>query len=164
MKKVLLFIMAAVLVSCTKQKKDNYEVSDETRTFLEQRFTSCHLKDSLGDDQVTQLWSEYKSGYNGILCFQYHGKAIEYFYHDNRDGTRIDTFIIKQGDPFVDDLRDTYRKLTDKEYIRKANRNKKGDEIINGEFLDGFGEYFKSIYPREEDFIESMIEETINGE
>lgn len=163
MKKVLLFIMAAVLVSC-EEKKGNQAASPEVETTIEQRFELCHLKDSLGEGKITELSTEYKSERSGILCFQYQGCAIEYFYFKGNNGTRIDTFIIKQGDPFVDDLRNTYRKLTDKEYVRKANRNKKGDEIINGEFLDGFGEYFKSIYPREEDFIESMIEETINGE
>ena len=142
-------LLIMLFVSCGKGKG----ASDRAMKIVSARFAKCHLCDSLGDSNITHLWSEYDSKHNSILCFHYGGCAVEYFYHEYENDGRRDTFIIKNGQPFVDDLKETYEKMTNKEYLSIRLND------VQRDFMDGFDGYFKEKFPHEEDFIEDMISE-----
>lgn len=141
-----LFCIVLLFISCAKKTG----ASDEAMSVVNERFSLCHLKDSLGESTMTYLWSEYDSENNSVLCFRYGSCAIEYYYHQY-NGYRRDTFLVKNGEPIVDQLRDAYNKVTDSEYL--SNRlNQKQNELLNG-----FGDYMKVQFPTEDDFIEHHI-------
>lgn len=161
MNKYIVLLLVLLTVSCSKK----IGASDRAMSVIENRFSLCHLKDSLRESEITYLWSEYDSEFNSILCFQYGGCAIEYFYHDNENAAKRDTFIIKNGEPFVDDLRDSYKKFTDNSYI-SSRLDKEYYSLLNSE-INGNGsfiEYFKECFPTEESFIENMINQLANNE
>lgn len=135
MRYLVVLIFLTLLVSCSKKTG----ASDRAMAIVPERFSQCHLKDSLGESKITYLWSEYDSEHNSILCFQYGGCAIEYFYHENNYSKR-DTFMVKHGQPFIDDLRESYKKFAG----------------LEG---DGFVGYLKERFPTEESWIEDMIED-----
>lgn len=147
MKNMFLFMILLSVFSCS----NNSGAEEKAMKVVKDRFDLCHLKDSLGESSITYLWSEYDSKHNSILCFQYGGCAIEYFYHDNDKGGRRDTFIVKNGQPFVDDLKESYRKFTDKEYLSSTLTEKQN------RLIEGFPEYIKKQFPNEEDFIDNEI-------
>ena len=145
-KVVTFFSIVLLFISCAKK----IGASDEAMSVVNERFSLCHLKDSLGESNMTYLWSEYDSENNSVLCFRYGSCAIEYYYHQY-NGYRRDTFLIKNGEPIVDQLRDTYKKMTDSEYLSSRLNQKQY------EFLNGFGDYMKEKFSTEDDFIESYI-------
>ena len=156
MKKVYTLIcIVALFISCAKKTG----ASDEAMKVVNERFALCHLKDSLGDSNITNLWSEYDSEHNSILCFRYGSCAIEYYYHTNK-GYKRDTFLIKTDDPIVDDLRDFYKKMTDKDYLSKQLTSSQ-NSLIQG---SGFTDYFEEVYPSEDDYINSFVNELASND
>ena len=105
MKKAVTLLIVVLFMSCSKKTG----ASDEAMNVVNERFTMCHLKDSLGDSNMSYLWSEYDSEHNSVLCFHYGSCAIEYFYHTNK-GYRRDTFLIKKGQPIEERLEKDRRK------------------------------------------------------
>ncbi len=135
-------------MSCAKKTG----ASDEAMNVVNERFALCHLKDSLGDSNMTYLWSEYDSEHNSVLCFRYGSCAIEYYYHTNK-GYRRDTFLIKEGQPIVDDLREFYKKITDKDNLSKQLTSSQFKFMVGSGFTDDFEESF----PTEDDYIDYFI-------
>ena len=155
MRKGLIIVLCLTcFYACSKKTG----ASDKAMNVVETRFNTCHLKDSLGDSSMSYLWSEYDSEHNSILCFQYGGCAIEYFYHDNDHGRRRDTFIVKSGTPFVDEVFDSYRKMTDDNYL-SSHLDAKHYRFIHKRISNdnSFYDYFKDQFPTKELFVESFI-------
>ena len=151
MKRICLFLLLSILLySCGKK----VGAADEAMKLVEERFSKTMLKDSLGESSMSYLWTEYDSEHNSILCFQYGGMAIEYFYHTNKFGGRRDTFIPRYEEPFVDSLRDLYKKL-------KGGYKNLGLNDMQKKFMGGFSEYITDMYPKEDDWIEAMITEMV---
>jgi len=141
----LFFITVLLLVSCGRGKG----ASKRAMEIVGERFSICHLRDSLGESNITHLWSEYDSRHSSILCFHYGGCAIEYFYHEFGENERRDSFVVKNGKPFIEDIKDVYGKINNSESLRLDERQQS--------FMEGFRVYFKDEFPKEDDFIEEMI-------
>lgn len=148
MRNVIYFCLFVLLfVSCGRGKG----ASERAMEIVGERFSICHLRDSLGDSNITHLWSEYDSRHSSVLCFHYGGCAIEYFYHEFGDNGRRDSFIVKDGKPFIEDIKELYGKVTDGKSLRLNDRQQN--------LMDGFRGYFKDMFPEEDDFVEDMISE-----
>lgn len=143
-------IIGVVLLFASCGKKTG--ASDEAMSVVNERFSQCHLKDSLGDSNMTYLWSEYDSEHNSVLCFRYGSCAIEYYFH-TYEGYRRDTFLVKTGQPIIDELREFYKKMTDKEYLSKQLTSSQY-KLMEG---TGFTDYFEKSFPTEEDYIDYFI-------
>ena len=142
-----LLIFCLLLTSCEKKTG----ASEKAMSFLNDRFLICHLKDSIGDAELSNIWSEYDSEHNSVICFRYGPCAIEYYFHINDEGYKRDTFIIKTDAPIVDDLRDSYKKMTDKDYLS----NRLSEKQLK--LFRGFSEHIKKDFPSDDDFIEYFI-------